>query len=109
MDPAEQAHGRGRGTDSREEALTYIRRLTLGNEPDPALVEIYVDTAAEMLDYLESKTPLRMGASRLRRLLRRPARRQARRPVDRAGAVRRRGRSSASGRSGCAPGRTCRG
>src|SRR3990170_655383 len=28
--------------DSREEALTYIRRLTLGREPDPALVEHYV-------------------------------------------------------------------
>ena len=26
-------------TDSREEALTYIRRLTHGREPDPALVE----------------------------------------------------------------------
>jgi 3-oxosteroid 1-dehydrogenase len=49
-------------TDSREEALAYIRRLTLGTEPDPALVETFVDTAAEMLDYLESKTPLRMTA-----------------------------------------------
>ena len=48
--------------DSRSDALTYIRRLTLGREPDPALVETYVDTAAEMLDYLESKTPLRMSA-----------------------------------------------
>ncbi len=49
-------------TDSREEALAYIRRLTLDTEPDPALVETFVDTAAEMLDYLESKTPLRMTA-----------------------------------------------
>jgi 3-oxosteroid 1-dehydrogenase len=49
-------------TDSRDEALTYIRRLTLGREPDPELVEVYVDTAAEMLDHLESKTPLRMTA-----------------------------------------------
>jgi 3-oxosteroid 1-dehydrogenase len=49
-------------TDSRDEALTYIRRLTLGREPDPALVETYVDTAPEMLDYLEAKTPLRMTA-----------------------------------------------
>jgi succinate dehydrogenase/fumarate reductase flavoprotein subunit len=48
--------------DSRSDALTYIRRLTLGREPDPGLVETYVDTAAEMLDYLESKTPLRMSA-----------------------------------------------
>src|SRR5579871_197790 len=49
-------------SDSREEALTYIRRLTLGREPDPALIEVYVDTAPEMLDYLEAKTPLRMTA-----------------------------------------------
>jgi len=48
--------------DSREDALTYIRRVTLGREPDPALVETYVDTAAEMLEYLEAKTPLRMTA-----------------------------------------------
>jgi 3-oxosteroid 1-dehydrogenase len=48
--------------DSREESLTYIRRLTLGREPDPQLIETYVDTAAEMLDYLETKTPLRMSA-----------------------------------------------
>src|SRR5918992_3995741 len=34
-------------TDSRDDALTYIRRLTLGREPDPALLEVYVDTAAE--------------------------------------------------------------
>jgi 3-oxosteroid 1-dehydrogenase len=51
-------------TDSREEALTYIRRLTLGREPDPELVEVYVDTAPEMLDYLETKTPVRMTAPR---------------------------------------------
>jgi len=49
-------------SDSREEALTYIRRLSLGTEPDPALIETFVDTAAEMLDYLETKTPLRMSA-----------------------------------------------
>jgi 3-oxosteroid 1-dehydrogenase len=48
--------------DSREEALGYIRRLTLGREPDPELVEVYVDTGPEMLDYLEAKTPLRMTA-----------------------------------------------
>jgi succinate dehydrogenase/fumarate reductase flavoprotein subunit len=49
-------------TDTRDEALTYIRRLALGTEPDPALVETFVDTASEMLDYLEAKTPLRMTA-----------------------------------------------
>jgi succinate dehydrogenase/fumarate reductase flavoprotein subunit len=49
-------------TDTRDEAIAYIRRLALGTEPDPALVETYVDTAAEMLDYLETKTPLKMSA-----------------------------------------------
>ena len=49
-------------SDSREEALSYIRRLTLGREPDPVLLEVYVDAAPEMLEYLEAKTPLRMSA-----------------------------------------------
>jgi 3-oxosteroid 1-dehydrogenase len=49
-------------TDTRDEAIAYIRRLALGTEPDPKLVETYVDTAAEMLDYLETKTPLKMSA-----------------------------------------------
>ncbi len=49
-------------TDSRDEALAYIRRLTLGREPDPELVEVYVDWASEALDYLEVHTPLRMTA-----------------------------------------------
>jgi succinate dehydrogenase/fumarate reductase flavoprotein subunit len=48
--------------DSREDALRYIRRLTHGREPDPALVELYVDTAPEVIEYLESKTPVRMYA-----------------------------------------------
>ena len=49
-------------TDSREEAIAYIRRLALGTEPDPALVETFVDTASEMIEYLEAKTPLKMTA-----------------------------------------------
>ena len=49
-------------SDTRAEALAYIRRLTLEREPDPALIEVYVDTAPEMLDYLEAKTPLKMTA-----------------------------------------------
>ena len=31
--------------DTREEALAYIRRLTMGHEHDPALLEVFVDTA----------------------------------------------------------------
>jgi 3-oxosteroid 1-dehydrogenase len=48
--------------DSREEALAYIGRLTLGREPDPALIERYVDEAAGVIDYLEHHTPLRLSA-----------------------------------------------
>lgn len=50
-------------TDSREAALAYLRALTKGSEPEPAMLETFVDTAAEMIDYLESKTPLRMFAT----------------------------------------------
>jgi succinate dehydrogenase/fumarate reductase flavoprotein subunit len=50
-------------TDSREEALAYIRALTKGSEADPSLIEVYVDTAAEMIAYLEAHTPLRMFAT----------------------------------------------
>jgi succinate dehydrogenase/fumarate reductase flavoprotein subunit len=48
--------------DSRDEALAYLRRVTLGREPDPELLEAYVDTAADALEHLETKTPLRMSA-----------------------------------------------
>jgi succinate dehydrogenase/fumarate reductase flavoprotein subunit len=48
--------------DSREDALTYLRRLTHGREPDGLLLEAYVDTAGDVIEYLEAKTPLRMSA-----------------------------------------------
>src|SRR5437763_12618349 len=48
--------------DARDEALTYLRRLTLGREPDPELLEVFVDTAADMIAYLEDHTPLRLSA-----------------------------------------------
>ena len=47
--------------DTREEALAYIRRLTMGHEHDPALLEVFVDTAPEMLAYLEANTPVEMA------------------------------------------------
>jgi succinate dehydrogenase/fumarate reductase flavoprotein subunit len=50
----------GGNTDSRDDALAYIHRIADGREPDPALVEVFVDTAPEMLAHLEAKTPLRM-------------------------------------------------
>jgi 3-oxosteroid 1-dehydrogenase len=45
--------------DSREEALAYLRRVCGGRAPDPALLEVFVDTAPEVLRYLEDHTPLR--------------------------------------------------
>lgn len=45
--------------DDRDDALAYIRRVTAGSEPDPELLEVYVDTAPEVLRYLEDHTPLR--------------------------------------------------
>jgi succinate dehydrogenase/fumarate reductase flavoprotein subunit len=47
-------------SDSRDDALAYIHRIADGREPDPSLVEVFVDTAPEMLAYLEAKTPLKM-------------------------------------------------
>ena len=44
--------------DSKEDALAYIRRVCGGSEPDPELLEVYVDTAPEVLRYLEDNTPL---------------------------------------------------
>jgi succinate dehydrogenase/fumarate reductase flavoprotein subunit len=51
--------------DSREAALTYIRRVTKGKELDPELIEAFVDTAPEMLRYLEDHTPVRTHISPL--------------------------------------------
>ncbi|MBO0732428.1 MAG: FAD-dependent oxidoreductase [Acidimicrobiaceae bacterium] len=50
-------------SDSREEALAYVRRLAGGREPDPELLEVYVDTAPEVLRYLEDHTPLKTHVS----------------------------------------------
>ena len=50
--------------DSREEALAYIRALSKGSEPDASLLEVFVDSAAEMITHLEKSTPLRMVPTR---------------------------------------------
>ncbi|WP_165867556.1 FAD-binding protein [Paenibacillus pinisoli] len=47
--------------DSKEEALTYIKRLTGGKEPDPALLEVFVDNGHQMIQYLYDHTPLRFN------------------------------------------------
>jgi succinate dehydrogenase/fumarate reductase flavoprotein subunit len=44
--------------DSRGDALAYIRRVAAGSEPDPDQLEVFVDTAPEVLRYLEDHTPL---------------------------------------------------
>lgn len=44
--------------DSREEAITYCGRLVAGKMPDD-LVEAFVDSAREMIRYLEANTSLR--------------------------------------------------
>jgi len=47
--------------DSRDKALTYIKRLTNGKEPNPELIEVYVDNGHKMIDYLHENTPLRFS------------------------------------------------
>ena len=42
--------------DSREDAIAYITRLSDGRASDPALIEVYVDTAPEMFEYLLETT-----------------------------------------------------
>ncbi|MCL9758714.1 FAD-dependent oxidoreductase [Frankia sp. AiPa1] len=44
--------------DTREEAIAYVTRLSDGRAYDPHLIEVYVDTGAEALDYLETHTGL---------------------------------------------------
>ncbi|MGE5702629.1 MAG: FAD-binding protein, partial [Clostridia bacterium] len=48
-------------SDSREDALLYLRRLTGGKEPDPALLDVFVDNGWKMIDYLHEHTPLRFA------------------------------------------------
>ena len=47
--------------DTREDALTYIHRLTGGKEPDSSLLEVFVDNGHKMIDYLHENTPLRFA------------------------------------------------
>jgi succinate dehydrogenase/fumarate reductase flavoprotein subunit len=45
--------------DSPADAIRYITRVADGRALDPHLIEVFVDTAPEMLAYLEARTPLR--------------------------------------------------
>ncbi len=53
-------------SDSREDALTYMRRLTLGRVSDE-LIQTYGDECNHTIDFLESRTkPFRSSASSYR-------------------------------------------
>ena len=45
-------------TDSPTDALTYLRQVTCGREPDAGLLQVYVDAGAAVLRELEASTPL---------------------------------------------------
>jgi len=46
--------------DSREDALTYVRRLSMGHH-DEDILAAYLDNAAEMVRYMEQHTPLKLS------------------------------------------------
>lgn len=45
--------------DSREDAIAYVSRLSDGRAADPSLIDVYVDTAHDAVDYLEANTGYR--------------------------------------------------
>lgn len=47
-------------SDSREDALTYVRRVSMGHH-DEDLLLAYLDRGNEMLEYIEKHTPLKMA------------------------------------------------
>ena len=51
-------------SDTRERALAYLRELAKGSAPDESLFEVFVDTAAEAIAFLEEHSPLEMFATR---------------------------------------------
>ena len=42
--------------DTREDAIAYVTALSDGRAADPSLIEVYVDTAPQALEYLETHT-----------------------------------------------------
>src|SRR5699024_10073341 len=50
--------------DSFEEAKQYLSHLTGGREPDPKLVDLYINEGKNMIDYLYEKTPVRFSVPR---------------------------------------------
>lgn len=50
--------------DTREDALKLIRRLSNGKEPDPELIEVFLDKGPEMIKYLHDNTPVKFAIPR---------------------------------------------
>jgi 3-oxosteroid 1-dehydrogenase len=50
-------------SDTREEALAYARACAAGREPDPALLEAFIDAVLEATTWLEANTPVRFVPS----------------------------------------------
>jgi succinate dehydrogenase/fumarate reductase flavoprotein subunit len=58
-------HQAGAGVeDDRAAAIDYIKGLTQGREPDPELIEVFVDRAAEAVAYIEAHTGVRLQIAR---------------------------------------------
>ncbi|MFQ6010737.1 MAG: FAD-binding protein [Nitrososphaerales archaeon] len=56
-------HSRGANVqDSREDALTYLRRVTMDLE-DADLLNTFLDEGPKMIDYVEAHTPVRFAVS----------------------------------------------
>jgi 3-oxosteroid 1-dehydrogenase len=51
-------------TDSKEEARQLIGHLTGGKEPDPELIDVFIDNGWKMIDYLYEKTPVHFAVPR---------------------------------------------
>lgn len=47
--------------DSFDEAKTYITHLTGGKEPNPDLIDVFINEGPEMINYLHENTPLRFS------------------------------------------------
>lgn len=47
--------------DSKEDAKTYITKLTGGKEPDPLLIDTFIENGWKMIDYLYEHTPVRFS------------------------------------------------
>lgn len=50
--------------DSYEDAKKYITHLTGGKEPDPKLIDVFIEKGKEMIDYLHENTPLSFNVPR---------------------------------------------